>query len=269
MAFSAALLLSVVPPLQGQRGPVRFEASPRLKIQRPGGWRAVHSGIELRKVLLERSDPDQEIELVLVRVDSRRVAPRVLRAVDFDLKGSDVKTFAEKSRAVVAINASYFDEKGNALGFLKTRSGGHLQISNSSLFTGVFGLKNSLPFIVHRDGFVPGSADEALQAGPLLISKEKAVNVTRGAGRQSRRSLIGIDKDNRIILAVTSNLLGGLTWVELQEFFGSPKWQAQVVDLLNLDGGGSAQLYVKGPRTEEHVPGSTAVPVALGFFIGD
>jgi exopolysaccharide biosynthesis protein len=247
---------------------MRFEASPGLKIQRPGSWRAVHSGIELRKVVLERSDPDQEIELILVRIDSRRVAPRVLRGGDFNVKGADIKTFAEKSRAVAAINANYFDENGRALGFLKTSSGGHLQISKSSLFTGIFGVKNNLPFIVHRDEFVPGSADEALQAGPLLISKEKAVNVTRGAGRQSRRALVGIDKDNQIILAVTSSLLGGLTWVELQEFFGSPKWQAQVVDLLNLDGGGSAQLYVKGTHTEEHVPGSTTVPVALGFFIG-
>jgi exopolysaccharide biosynthesis protein len=247
---------------------MKFEASPGLKIQRLGGWRAVHSGIELRKVVLERSDPEQEIELILVRIDSRRVAPRVLRAGDFNAKSSDIRTFAVKSRAVAAINASYFDENGRALGFLKTGSGGHFQISKSSLFTGIFGVKNNLPFIVPRDDFVPGSADEAFQAGPLLISKEKALDITRGAGRQSRRALVGIDKDNQIILAVTSGLLGGLTWVELQEFFGSPKWQAQVVDLLNLDGGGSAQLYVKGAHAEEYVPGSTAVPVALGFFIG-
>jgi uncharacterized protein YigE (DUF2233 family) len=267
-AFSAALLLSAAPPIQGQRAPAGFEASPGLKIQRLGSWRAVHSGIELRKVVLERSEPEQEIELVLVRIDSRRVVPRILRGGDFNIKGSDVKTFAQKSQAVAAINASYFDENGRALGFLKTNSGGSLQVSKSSLFTGIFGVKNNLPFIVHRDDFVPGSADEALQAGPLLISKGEKMNVTRGAGRQSRRALIGIDRENRIILAVTSSLLGGLNWVELQEFFGSPRWQAEVADLLNLDGGGSAQLYVKGTQTEEHVPGSTAVPVALGFFIG-
>jgi uncharacterized protein YigE (DUF2233 family) len=267
-AFSAALFLSAAPPIQGQRAPARFEASPGLKIQRLGNWRAVHSGIELRKAVLERSEPEQEIELVLVRIDSRRVVPRVLRGGDFNIKGSDVKTFAQKSHAVAAINASYFDENGRALGFLKTSSGGSLQVSKSSLFTGIFGVKNNLPFIVHRDDFVPGSADEALQAGPLLISKGEKVNVTRGAGRQSRRALVGIDRENRIILAVTSSLLGGLNWVELQEFFGSPHWQAEVADLLNLDGGGSAQLYVKGTQTEEHVPGSTAVPVALGFFIG-
>jgi exopolysaccharide biosynthesis protein len=53
--------------------------------------------------------------------------------------------------------------------------------------------------------------------------------------------------------------------VELQEFFGSEPWQAHTTDLLNLDGGGSSQLYLKGVQMEEHVTGSTFVPVALVF----
>ena len=65
---------------------------------------------------------------------------------------------------------------------------------------------------------------------------------------------------------MTDTLFGGLTWVELQECFGSAQWQVQTTDLLNLDGGGSAQLYVRGAQFEEYVPGTTDVPVAIGFF---
>jgi hypothetical protein len=36
---------------------------------------------------------------------------------------------------------------------------------------------------------------------------------------------------------------------------------------LNLDGGGSAQLYFKSGRLEESVPGTSEVPVASGFFV--
>jgi len=40
----------------------------------------------------------------------------------------------------------------------------------------------------------------------------------------------------------------------------------QAQDLLNLDGGGSAQLYIKAGKFEEFVPGTVDVPVAIGFF---
>jgi hypothetical protein len=61
-------------------------------------------------------------------------------------------------------------------------------------------------------------------------------------------------------------LFGGLYWPELQELFSAAPWQIQVADLLNLDGGGSAQLYVKAGKFEELVTGTAEVPVAIGFF---
>jgi phosphodiester glycosidase len=44
------------------------------------------------------------------------------------------------------------------------------------------------------------------------------------------------------------------------------RWQLDVVDLLNLDGGGSSQLYVKSDKFEEWLPGTTEIPVGIGFF---
>jgi len=66
--------------------------------------------------------------------------------------------------------------------------------------------------------------------------------------------------------AATDAVLGGLSFVELQELFSNPKWQLDTPELLNLDGGGSAQLYFRLGRLEESVPGTSEVPVAIGFF---
>jgi hypothetical protein len=52
----------------------------------------------------------------------------------------------------------------------------------------------------------------------------------------------------------------------LQEILSASTWQVQLTDLLNLDGGGSAQLYVKAGNFEAMVPGTTEVPVAVGIF---
>ncbi len=253
---------------QGPPGAVhRFKSSPALAIADSGSWRAVQNGAEFRKVTLERRDPYQIIDLKLLRFDSRWIVPRVVRSQTYNLKGANVKTLAEKSGAIAMINANYFDGNGRPLGFLKVLGEEvNPNISKSDLFTGIFAIKDRLPFIVHRDHFVPAEAEGGLQAGPLLLAKGSPLTVTRGADRQFRRSLIGIDSGQRIILAVTDTLFGGLTWVELQEFFASAEWHAQTADLLNLDGGGSTQLHVKGTQFEEYVAGTAEVPVAIGLF---
>lgn len=244
-----------------------LKVSPGLIVAETGAWRSLQKGMEFRSVTLERTEPYQLIHLKMVRFDAGFFLPQILRGLQYNVKSADVKTFAQKTGALATINANYFDEQGRPLGFLKAQAyENSSNISKSSLFTGIFGIKDRSPFIVHRDDFTPGQADEALQAGPLLLSKGAALPVTRGAGKQSRRSLIGLDKERRLTIAITDSLLGGLSWVEMQEFFSFPKWQINITDLLNLDGGGSAQLYIRASQFEEHVAGTTDVPVAIGFF---
>lgn len=268
MLLIPLIFILLAPPLSpASKPPLRLKSNPNLSVAEMGQWRALQKGVEFRKLTLERSEPYQLIDLKMLRFDTRWVVPRIVPSLRYNLKAADVQTLAEKSGAVAMINANYFDEKGKPLGFLKVAAhDGNANISKSSLFTGIFAIRDRLPFIIHRDQFSPELADEGLQAGPLLLAKGLAVPVTRGADRKSRRSVIGIDKEQRLIIAVTDSLLGGLTWVELQEIFGAGQWQVQTTELLNLDGGGSAQLYVKAPQFEDHVPGTAEVPVAIGFF---
>ncbi len=187
---------------------------------------------------MERSQPGYTLELKLLRFDSQVIVPRVLNAGDFQLKSASAKTFAEKTNAIAAINANYFDEKGRPLAYLKTLSKEvNRAVSKHSLYTGIFGVSESGP----------------------------SVPVTSDA-RFARRTVIGIDKQGALIAGVVDALLGGLTLAELQELFTTARWKLEAAELLNLDGGGSAQLYVRAKKFEEWLPGTAEVPVAIGFF---
>jgi len=262
------LLISSVPvSAQPSSASVKLQSSPTLSVTDAGGWKPVYKGTAFRQIALERSDPKQFIDLKLVRFDTQWIFPRVIRSAQFQLKGATAKTFVEKSGAIAAINANYFDSDGKPLAFLKVAGQAiNPRISTNSLYTGIFGVKDQRPFIWHRDEFLPEQVDDALQSGPLLLLHGIPQAVTGVPSRASRRALIGIDPEHRLVVAVTDNLLGGLHWNELQEIFSASTWQIQITDLLNLDGGGSAQLYVKAGNFETLVPGASEVPVAIGIF---
>jgi exopolysaccharide biosynthesis protein len=253
---------------QNRSAPAKREVSDALTVKDSGKWRFIQKGIEFRKVTLERPGTNDAVALKLVRLDTRWVSPHVVSSAQYQLKGSDVKNLAARSGAIAMINANYFDEQGRPLGFLKVGTQViNRNVSKSSLFTGIFGIDDDGPFIQHRDDFQPAHAKEAIQSGPLLLSRGTVLEITRGQGRFSRRALVGIDKDRRLIIGVTDAIFGGLAWIELQELFSTPRWQLETLDLLNLDGGGSAQLYVKTNTFEQFVAGTSDVPVALGFFV--
>jgi len=238
-----------------------------LSISDHGNWRVVHKGIEYRKITLQRSDPNSTVELKVLRFDPKETSAQVLDAGRFQLKGAEAKTFAAKSGAVATINANYFDEKGRPLAYLKTaaREVNRL-VSKHALYTGVFAVRDGAPAVMHRDEFQAAQASEALQSGPLLLLRGAPVETMPGLGRYARRAVVGVDKSGRVLIAATDGALGGVSFTELQELFSNSRWQLETPDLLNLDGGSSAQLYVKTGKFEESAPGLSEVPVAIGFF---
>jgi uncharacterized protein YigE (DUF2233 family) len=269
--FTSALIVLALffqtVPLQGQTAG-RFKISGTLSATDLGSWRTLQKGVEQRKIAFLRSEPNYTLELRLLRFDSKIFSVRILSSGDFQLKGATAKDFVEKSGAIAAINANYFDERGRPLAYLKTGDKEiNRAVSKHALYTGVFAIADGHPTVMHREDFSPAQASEALQSGPLLLNRGAPVETMRNLGRYTRRAVLGVDKAGRIVIAVTDAVLGGLSFVELQELFANGKWQLDTPDLLNLDGGGSAQLYFKSGRSEESVPGTSEVPVAIGFFV--
>ena len=249
------------------QAPAKTQVAATLSVTDAGRWRTLQNGVAFRSIALERSEPSYTLELKLLRCDSRLIVPRILHAGQFQLKSAAVKTFAEKSGAIAAINANYFDEKGRPLAYLKTTVQEiNRNVSKHALYTGIFGVGGSGPFVMHRDEFLPAQASEALQTGPLLLRHGATMELGSNLGRYARRTVIGIDTRGQMIVGVTDAVAGGLSFSEVQELFRNGRWQLEAVDLLNLDGGGSAQLYVKSGKFEEWLPGTTEVPVGIGFF---
>jgi exopolysaccharide biosynthesis protein len=249
------------------QGSVKTELEAGLAVPDAGTWRDLQKGAAIRTLVLERSQPNYNIELKLMRFNTQLITPRVLDSGEFQLRSASAKTFVEKSQAIAAINANYFDERGRPLAYLKTRIREvNRVLSKHSLYTGIFGIGDAGAFVTHRDEFEPVQASEALQSGPLLLHRGLPQALNGDLGRYARRAVIGIDKNGALIVAVADAVLGGLRLGELQKLFADSRWQIDAVELLNLDGGGSAQLYVKSGKFEEWVPGTSEVPVAIGFF---
>jgi len=252
--------------LQSQ-GSAKSEVETGLAVTDVGLWRDLQKGVAIRTLVLERSQPNYTVELKLARFNTQLISARVLDSGEFQLRTASAKTFAEKSQAIAAINANYFDERGRPLAYLKTRvKEVNRSLSKHSLYTGIFGIDESGAFVTHRDEFAPAQASEALQSGPLLLHRGLPIAVNADLGRYARRAVIGIDKTGAIIIAVADAVLGGLGFAELQKLFVDSRWHIDAVELLNLDGGGSAQLYVKSGKFEDWLPGTSEVPVAIGFF---
>jgi exopolysaccharide biosynthesis protein len=249
------------------QGSGKSQVETGLAVTDVGLWRDLQKGVAIRTVVLERSQPNYTVELKLARFNTQLISARVLDSGEFQLRGASAKTFAEKSQAIAAINANYFDERGRPLAYLKTRvKEVNRSLSKHSLYTGIFGIDESGVFVTHRDEFAPAQASEALQSGPLLLHRGLPIAVNADLGRYARRAVIGIDKTGAIIIAVADALLGGLGFAELQKLFVDSRWHIDAVELLNLDGGGSAQLYLKSGKFEDWLPGTSEVPVAIAFF---
>ena len=178
VSLVSTVLLSPVEWVRSQT-PAKTSVGTTLSVTDAGHWRTLQKGVALRTVALERSEPSYTLELKLLRFDSQIIIPRVLIAGQWQLKSASAKTFAEKSGAIAAINANYFDEKGRPLAYLKTAAQEiNRTISKHALYTGVFGIGESGPFVMHRDEFQPAQASEALQSGPLLLHRGAPVEIT-------------------------------------------------------------------------------------------
>jgi exopolysaccharide biosynthesis protein len=207
----------------------------------------------------------------MVRSSLTQVRIRLIRAAEFGLERAEVRTLCRLARASACINASFFDESGQPLGLLVSR-GVLLQPLHRTgrTLTGVLKITRAGVDVVPRSEFQMANVLEALQAGPRLVVDGSIVPGLESSAR-SGRSAVCRDAQNRVILASSSAGFRGLTLKELQTLLLHPK--VNCVSALNLDGGGSAQIFIaprdsSTSRTSVVVAnnGFDPIPVALGLF---
>jgi exopolysaccharide biosynthesis protein len=241
-----------------------------------GGSRGAHfwekwaPGVEYRDIAVGRST-DGEQHLKMVRFAPDRIKVSILYAKTYGERSMTVKEMVEHSGAFAGINASYFDEYDRPLGYLKVK-GREINdyIATAIVYSGLVAIKNGKVVIEHRDTFHPLHYDEALQVGPRLVAAgtgTTGIQNTIDYKKRARRAGIAIDENGSPVVYITSPISADMNWNELREVLLGAEDRGGIKprDVLNLDGGGSTQLYIKTGKLNVS-EGYSKVPVAIGFF---
>ncbi len=198
----------------------------------------------------------------VLKIDLHLFQAKVLDARDLKSSTLAVKTLAEKSKALAAINANFFDAEGKPLGLVLQN--GKLKNPPKKISWWASLLFKDEAIEIAKNVGVEASLkyQNGIQAGPRLVVNGKTLKLKE---EFSPKSAVGVDRQGRLVLIATE---GGIeinqfaAWLAKKEKAGGiGLWQA-----LNLDGGSSTQFFAKAGDLDLWISGFAKVPVALGIF---
>jgi hypothetical protein len=211
-----------------------------------GRWDAVGPGLAVRTFYWKAPN-------VLVRVTAVRAEPGCpVRVIDRnggkDGLGATAATVCPPVGA--AINASYFAEDLTPIGLLITDGARRRPFHHSDRDWGLFLVRRGAPALAACTYAVPDAVTQAVQCYPRLVVGGATPDMTRYTQRPpARRAAVGLDAQGRLVFAATAGRLSLDQWAAcLRTALACP-------DALNLDGGPSAQLCVRGATTAD-LPGA-------------
>ena len=156
----------------------------------------------------------------------------------------DLGTAATKRGALAGVNGGYFQPDRTPLG-LVIRQGVQLHpLEKSRLLSGVVSVTPGAVAIQRSGTFkLTPAVREALQAGPFLVEGGKAIaglNDTRGAAR----TVVFQDAKGRAGILICKSV----SLAEMAAILATPAIfpEGKIVRALNLDGGSSTALWVRG-----------------------
>ncbi|MBI3947338.1 MAG: phosphodiester glycosidase family protein [Armatimonadetes bacterium] len=228
-------------------------------LTRPAEGQDPAPGLSYRRLEIAASAEGDAAELHALRVDPARYRIRLVTAGAGDT--ATARRLAVSSGALAVINGGFFDEDFRPLG-LRVARGRRLRPLRRADW-GVFLIRDGHPEIVHTRDYRPEGVSEALQCGPRLVVRGE---ITRLKQQSAQRACVGIDRQGRVVLAVTRGHDVDATY--LARALRRPEEEGGLGcrDALNLDGGPSAQMFVSVGRFRLDLPGTWGVPDGLGVF---
>ncbi|WP_168731220.1 phosphodiester glycosidase family protein [Robertkochia marina] len=206
------------------------------------------------------STPPQHIILVKIPGDGQET----LQADIVISEGHPMTTsaFGSEENAVLSVNGSFFNTKTYEMVTYYEQDNRverrNVSSSGPSLFNGIVIIdhegKLRLEPLTQESFYVNSLQEkEAVAAGPLLLKNAKRTPLPdRPAFTLKRhpRSCLCITDDAVLVIAIDgrSNRASGMTLPELQDFLIEQKCR----DAINLDGGGSTSIWVKGLGVLNH-----------------
>jgi exopolysaccharide biosynthesis protein len=209
-------------------------------------WRSVAPGVDYQ----EYREGNYDVYVTRVDVTSDQI--RIVVSPE-TAKGTKVSDYAKKVNAVAAINGDYFDDKFNPVGLTVGACGPWSNVKDMKREV-VLEIANQRGVLRKRadlDDAPPSGVDAAISGWPVIVNDCKALSSKAIPGSDSftrsphPRTALGISNDGTLLYFVVADGrrtgVPGLTLAELAQFMAD---KLSVCSAMNLDGGGSAAMWV-------------------------
>lgn len=205
---------------------------------------------------------DQRTTLHAFAIDPSRFRMDVV-TVAANEAGATIATLGVRLHALVALNGGFFTPEYRSIGLL-VQNGKTINHLHRTSWWSVFLLDGTTPSIKRPNEVeLTPNTHMAIQAGPRLVIDGR---IPRLKGGRTARSAIGITHEGHVVLVATEG--AGLTMRELAERMTWSRWQGglECNDAMNLDGGGSTQLWAKVGKFDLHLPGFSPITNGIAVF---
>jgi len=220
-------------------------------------WYKGASGVEVRYEDW-KSPGNNEDTVTIVRFDLRHIKLSVAYQPSQPLLMSD---WMRQEHATAIINGGYFDDQNNATAL--TVANGQSFGTSYNGFGGMLSVDaqgNISLRSLHEQPYDPNNEQlqQATQSSPMLVVNGKATQFNADAGG-SRRSVVAIDKQGRLLLIVSPSMAFSLG--ELEDLLVSS--DLSIDRALNLDGGASTGLYVNSGSQQVAIDSVAKLPIVV------
>ncbi len=271
-AVSAGVAFTRYPDLvyrfaAGQVSSYREKVVGELTVAEAGYWMPVARGVERRIVTVERGG-DHAIDLFALRMDPAIIRIEVIALKPTEIGSKPIGVLAESMGAIAMMNGSFFNEALGILGLCVSKGHEVSPLVRAGDHRGVFAVYDSRAELVERDRYTGSGVTNAVQSGPWLVRDGAALGDFDDKDRVTRRSAVATDKKGRVIFVVTDTVLSGITLEHFAQVLAMPEGQGGfgAAQALNMDGGTSTQLALRGETDARLIRGFVNVPVLMGVF---
>jgi uncharacterized protein YigE (DUF2233 family) len=202
-------------------------------------WQLVEQGIEFLQRREHVGDTDDWV--TLVRIDPQAVSLRVHYDPDTP---RTVREWLTTLDAAVVINAGFFTPEKRATGLVI--ADGKRAGQTYKGFGGMFSVRAGMPqlqWLARQPYVADDSITQAVQSFPMLLVNGQIVDGLPDDGSRNRRSFVGIDAAGRVVLGVCHSPLWTMT--DLAGYLVNNP-MLQLTSAMNLDGGSSSGLWIRG-----------------------
>lgn len=205
-------------------------------------WRPITEGVEYQQIVRDGLD------VHVTRIDLTNEELRLVSTLASE-KGLTVSEYATKTAAIVAINADYFDEKGDPIGLSAGACGVWAEpkpVRKQPVLMVGESRAEIVPAGQKPESWVTG----AVAGWPLLISGCKVIESLPGSDfftdAPHPRTAVALSEDGgTLYFVVADGRREGIPGPTLPELAAFLREELQACEALNLDGGGSSAMWIE------------------------